>query len=177
VITGQNCFRDWWDRALDAALASHEEFLPGAADSAKVMDRLHAYSYFMEALLSEPERSGCGEALARAIERTAAYAGRISPEFARSDVHAQLLRVRLLAESLGMVALDAAAAAREAPVVARFQYTGADARVDGAFSFGSKRGSLLPFANPVSTAFCCQALEAWRRHESRDALFALDELI
>ena len=40
-----------FEAALTSALATHESFLPGVDDPEKVMDRLHAYSYFLEALL------------------------------------------------------------------------------------------------------------------------------
>jgi hypothetical protein len=40
-----------------------------------------------------------------------------------------------------------------------------DPRLSGGFFFGGKAGALLPFSNPVSTAFCLQALELWRQHQ------------
>ena len=53
------------------ALANHEEFLEEESDREKLMDRLHAYCYFLEALLftAEPRGTGfrnqtCGAALA-----------------------------------------------------------------------------------------------------------------
>ncbi len=45
----------------------------------------------------------------------------IGPSFERSDVNAQLLRVRLIAHHLGMVALDENAAREEASHAASFQ--------------------------------------------------------
>ena len=42
--------------AVARALATHESFLPGESDREKVMDRLHAYCYFLEALLAVADR-------------------------------------------------------------------------------------------------------------------------
>ena len=64
--------------------------------------------------------------------------------------------------------LDLAAAEHEAAQLASFQHpaaTPADPRLDGGYWFGRKHGALLPFINPVSAAFACQALQLW---EDRD---------
>jgi hypothetical protein len=151
-------FPGYWRQALAMATATHETFLPGESGPAGTMDRLHAYSYFMEALLAEKS-----DLLAAAIPRTARYLRQIAPEFARSDVYAQLLRVRLFAHQLGVVPLDRTAAEEEASAIAAFQYQSPDRRLDGGFSFGSRGGALLPFANPVSTGFCLQALDLWEQ--------------
>jgi len=50
----------------------------------------------------------------------------------------------------------------------------------GGFLFGHKHGDPLPFVNPVSTAFCVQALVLWQdRQDNRGAgrLNAAEELI
>jgi hypothetical protein len=36
-----------------------------------------------------------------------------------------------------------------------------DARIGGGFGFGRKGDEQLPYVNPVSTAFCMQALTLW----------------
>ena len=156
-----------FDMALAMALATHETFLEGEPDRAKLMDRLHAYCYFLEALLSTSER----DVLASGISRTANLLREIAPEFERSDVSAQLLRIRLIADHAGLVPLDATAAAEEAERAAVFQIA------DGGFWFGRRGGVMLPFANPVSTAFCAQALTLWDDHQSGRWSFELAELI
>jgi hypothetical protein len=88
----------------------------------------------------------------------------IAPQFVRSDVYAQLLRARLYAASLGAMPLDSAAAKEEAEGAAAFQLRSEDARMAGGFGFGRKTGELLPFVNPVSTAFAAQALALWDDH-------------
>jgi hypothetical protein len=151
-----------FDAALVSALATHESFLPGDADSNRVMDRLHSYCYFLEALLSAAE-SHTG-VLAWGIGRVAELLREISPRFERCDVCAQLLRVRLIAHHLNAVPLDAAAAAEEAARIALYQARSEDVRLDGGFWFGRKGGEILPYMNPVSTAFSLQALALWEQH-------------
>jgi hypothetical protein len=160
--------------ALKSALATHEQFLPGDPDPNRVMDRLHPYLYFLEALLYRPE---CAKVLAGGIDRVAGLLREISPQFERSDVCAQLLRVRLLAHYLHAVPLDEAAAAEEAARVARYQARSEDLRLDGGFWFGQKCGEITPYMNPVSTAFSLQALALWEQHREGNWQFDLPQLI
>lgn len=163
--TGEGVFLRGYESALDAALANAGEFLPGDPDQQRVMDRLHAYSYFLEGLLPVLHRPECAAAFREGIERAGQYLREIAPVFARSDVYAQLLRVRLLGEAEGVLPLDWSTAAHEAEQAASFQLTAEDARVNprvsGGFLFGRKQGEDMPFVNPVSTAFCAQALALW----------------
>jgi hypothetical protein len=166
-----------FDAALGAALATHASFLPGDADPERVMDRLHAYCYFLEALLYVADREECRKALACGIDRVSELLREISPRFERCDVCAQLLRARLVAHHLGAVPLDAAAAAEEAGRVSGYQARSNDARLDGGFWFGRRGGEMRPYMNPVSTAFSLQALELWERHRAADWRFDLAQLI
>lgn len=151
-----------WQQALAQAIANDAAFLPGTGDRFALMDRLHPYCYYMEALLAE--RSPL---LAAAIPRAARYLRELAPDFVRSDVYAQLLRVRLYAHAFGVVPLDRAAAEEEAAAIPAFQYHQPDDPVlDGGFCFGRRAGALLPFVNPVSTAFCMQALDLWERYQA-----------
>jgi hypothetical protein len=166
-----------FDAALTAALVTHDSFLPGSDDPENVMDRLHAYSYFLEALLAVGDRPECQRALLGGIERVGRLLREISPRFERSDVCAQLLRVRLIAHRLHGLPLDREAAAEEARRAASYQARSGDPRIDGGFWFGRKRGELLPFVNPVSTVFCMQALTLWQDHCENTWRFNLRELI
>ncbi len=163
--TGEARYESWFETALDRALSNDADFLPGTPERHRVMDRLHAYSYFLEALLSVADRPQCRQALRNGIAKVAFYLRDIAPEFARSDVYGQLLRVRLFAAAQQAVPLDAAQAAEEAAAMGAFQLESTDPRLDGGFCFGRRNGALTPHANPVSTAFCLQALEMWRQHE------------
>jgi len=149
-----------WNQMLAVALATHENFLPGDANPEKVMDRLHAYSYFLEASLAEPDSPECREALRAGIPKVATLLREIRSLFERSDVNAQLLRVRILAAKANVVALDQSAADEEASAIRSFQ------RADGGFWFGRKPAGFLPFSNPVSTAFCAQALAMYEGRET-----------
>ncbi len=160
-----------FEKVLAYSLETHETFLPGESDREKVMDRLHAYCYFLEALLAVGDREPVRAALRHGIARVAALLREIAPEFERSDVCAQLLRVRLIAHHSDWIALDERAACEEADRAASYQDD------SGGFWFGQKRGKVLPFLNPVSTAFCLQALALWRQHQGGSWRFQLHELI
>ena len=144
-----------YDRSVDECLRDSASFLPGHPDREKVMDRLHAFLYFLEGLLPRAREPRCAEALRDGIARTASMAREIAPVFARSDVYAQLLRIRLHADSAGAVPLDRIAAQEEAAALETFQAE------NGGFYFGRKGLSMLPYENPVSTAFALEALSLW----------------
>jgi hypothetical protein len=153
--TGEREFECGYESALKAALENDPEFLPGESDQHRVMDRLHAYGYFLEGLLPVLDRPECAVAFRNGVDRTATFLREIAPTFARSDVYAQVLRTRLLGAAHGIQPLDETAAAHEAEQAASFQTN------SGGFLFGRKDGQPLPFVNPVSTAFCVQALAMW----------------
>jgi hypothetical protein len=166
-----------FETALKGALSTHETFLDHAPDAERKMDRLHAYCYFLEALLWETERGEVRLALESGISRVAALLREISPRFERSDVCAQLLRLRLIAHRLNVVALDKTAAAEEVSRTTMYQSASNDPRLRGGFWFGQRAGEILPFMNPVSTAFCAQALDLWRQHQAGEWTFQLHQLI
>jgi len=158
--------REHYEVALRHALATHDSFLDGAQDAEDVVSRLHAYCYFLEGLLPSVSRADCASALAGGLERVENVLRSCGPLFERSDVRAQLLRLRLFAAAAGIVPLDSGAAAQEAGRIAEFQAPDCAQRLRGGFFFGRKRGELLPHVNPASTAFCLQALEFWRQHQA-----------
>jgi hypothetical protein len=153
--TGEKALELPFERMLAYSLATHDSFLPGNANPERVMDRLHAYCYFLEALLAVADRPAVADALFAGISRVAGLLREIAPIFARSDVYAQLLRVRMIAARRGVGLLDFGAAEEEANAIATF------VRDDGGFWFGRKGDEFLPFSNPVSTAFCMQAIAMW----------------
>jgi hypothetical protein len=151
-----------YDRLLDYALSDHASFLAGEPERERVVDRLHAYCYFLEGLLASAGRADCALALREGLERAAEVRDGAGPLFERSDVYAQVLRLRLFAAGLGAVPLDRKAAEREAAVILEFQAGGSDPRMAGGVYFGRKEGQMLPYVNPASTVFAMQALEMWR---------------
>lgn len=164
--TGETKLRVPYEKVVSYALANQAAFLPGEENLERVMDRLHAYCYFLEGLLPVANQRECARAIADGIGRVSEYLRQIAPVFERSDVYAQLLRLRLFADKLGVVCLDKECAAEEARAAFSFQATGTDPRTAAGFYFGRKGATMLPFLNPVSTAFCLQALAMW---EGRDA--------
>lgn len=159
--TGDSRFAAYFAEAVAVALANKDDFLP-AETREKTMDRLHAYCYFLEGLLPLAHRPGVRSALAEGILRVSGYLRDIRSEFERSDVYAQLLRIRLAAG----VPLNLAEASEEASAVEMFQIQQPGSLHHGGFWFGRKAGVLLPFINPVSTAFCAQALDWWQEYRS-----------
>jgi hypothetical protein len=166
-----------FERALTAALQTHDSFLPGESDPEKVMDRLHAYCYFLEALLWVSDREEVRRSLAAGVANTGALLREISPGFERSDVDAQLLRVRLAAHHLGALELDEKAACEEVDRTVSFQIRGGQTAESGGFWFGRRKGRIAPFANPVSTGFAMQALALWQDHREGRWSFQLPQLI
>jgi hypothetical protein len=155
-VAEHNEFGRAFDRMVRFSMEEQTTFLPGSEDENRVMDRLHAYSYFLEAMVSY------GHDVSRGVERLSGYLRQIRPRFVRSDVYAQLLRVRLLS-GVGLEFAD-----EEARELAKFQVRAdiAGPRMAGGFYFGMKSGEFLPYVNPVSTIFAMQALEMWREHQA-----------
>jgi len=176
-ITAEPAFLRAYESLLKSALADDPEFLPGHNDPRHVMDRLHAYAYFLEGLLPVLDRAECASAFRRGLERISGYLHDIAPLFARSDVYAQVLRLRLLGEERGVTPLDRPLAAHEAERAASFQIESADQRQAGGFLFGRQEGQAMPFVNPVSTAFCAQALALWQDREAGRPLISHEALI
>jgi len=175
--TGNNHYNLLYRKLLRSSLETHETFLPGIEETLGVMDRLHAYSYFLEGLLPAIEEAECRHAMKVGIARLAQLARDIAPQFLRSDVLAQLLRARIYADQAGVVPLDREAAEYEASLIQQFQSHDSDVRLNGGFWFGRKGDKILTFMNPVSTVFCYQALDMLARHHSGEQQFLWQDLI
>ena len=161
--TGDAAFQAPYNRALDYALAGFAAFLPGHPDSEKVMDRLHAFAYFLEGLLPRAREERCAAAMRQGVAALGRWLRAVGPQFERSDVCAQLLRIRLYADWAGVEPLDIAAARHEAGRLIQFQHADSDPRIDGGVYFGRKGATWMPYVNPVSAAFALQALEIWEQ--------------
>lgn len=174
--TGATGYLNWYERALAGCFGASASFLPGS-EGERVMDRLHAYCYFLEGALpfaNQPEVAGV---IGEGIGKVSQYLRALEPTFARSDVYAQLLRLRLLAERAGVALVDRLAAASEAEKLAGFQHDSIDQRVAGGFYFARRGAELQPHINPVSTAFGMQALMMWRQYLDGQLSFSTDTLI
>lgn len=161
-ITGDEKLRGDYLDLIETGMHTCRGFLAGANERLKIVDRLHAYSYFLEALSPLLDRADCVNTYGYVLNEAAGYLRELAPEFARSDVYAQILRARVRASHV--IPVDAAAAQEEAFALAGFQAAcdDPDPRVAGGFHFGKRAGVLSPHVNPVSTAFAIQALEMWR---------------
>jgi hypothetical protein len=174
-VTGESALLRGYEAALQAALEDDRAFLAVDSDPQRIMDRLHAYGYFLEGLLPVLDRPDCARVFRDGVDQVSGLLLEIAPAFERSDVYAQLLRARLVGEAHGVLPLDETAAGREAEQARGFQIASDDPRIAGGFLFGRKQGDALPFVNPVSTAFCVQALALWDdRLEGRLASTQLD---
>jgi hypothetical protein len=162
--TGETQFRRAYEDFLQTALRCYPTFLPGHSNPLKVVDRLHAFLYFLEGTSACLSHDACVAAVCDGIQQVACHLTRLAPQFERSDVYAQLLRMRVYADWAGVLPLDRAAAQHESQTLAEFQASSTDPRIDGGFYFGRQGSTWLPYVNPVSTAFATQALALWDQH-------------
>ncbi|HSW50161.1 MAG TPA: hypothetical protein VLH09_08300, partial [Bryobacteraceae bacterium] len=158
-------------------LPAHASLVDSEVDIERRMDRLHAYCYFLEALLPRATEPVCAQALRDGIERVGRLLREIRPVFERADVYAQLLRLRIYAAAAGVVPINSEEAASEAAALREFQMEGPDRRVDGGLCFGRKAGVFMPFVNPISTIFAVQALRMWAEHLSGSLHLEIRDLI
>jgi len=156
-ITGDAALRDAYLEMVHDAVAKHACFLRGAAGPYDVMDRLHAYAYFLEGLLPVIERPECRQAFSQGLVSMERAYDETAAKFVRADVCAQLLRARLF--------LNAGTGGEDRRRYIDFQAQSDDPRLDGGFYFGRRDGKISPQVNPVSTAFAVQALEMQSRGE------------
>ncbi len=161
AITGDEKLKRGYLDLIEVGIHSCGGFLAGADERLKVMDRLHALLYFLEALSPLLDRADCVETYAHVMEEAARHRCELESEFVRSDVYAQTLRARVRASHV--IPMDVAAAREEAAALETFQ------AVRGGFYFGKRAGILSPHVNPVSTAFAMQALEMWRAFEAGES--------
>jgi len=163
-ITGDSSLREAYQHFLGTLLTNWRAF-PEHPDPLKTVDRLHAFLYFLEALLPMAQERRCAATLCEGIRLVPEYQQRTAEAgFERSDVFAQLLRIRIYAAWAGAAPLDREAAGREAGMLAEFQAASTDQRIDGGFYFGRKAGEWMAYVNPVSTAFGAQSLSLWDRY-------------
>ena len=154
---GDTHFLNLYERMLAFSLEHYSETLDNETDEVRKMDRLHAWAYFLEGLQPVSGRPAIQFLLRSALAHGEALRESLAPHFLRSDVCAQLLRIKLLA---GGTPFEGELARIEA-----FQYSSEDSTLNGGFAFGSRNGVLTPHVNPVSTVFCLQALSYAKRAE------------
>lgn len=166
-ITGDEKLRQDFLNTIESGIHTCRGFLAGANERLKIVDRLHAYSYFLEAMSPLLDRPECVQTYRFVLEEAARYRRELAPEFERSDVYAQILRARVRASHV--LPVDVAAATEEAERLAEFQSESAELRFHGGFYFGKRGGAISPHVNPVSTTFAIQALEMWRAYKAGES--------
>ena len=164
--TGRGEFETDAEAMRKWCLKRQESFLPGEVDDNKVMDRLHAYCYFLEGLLPAVALDAdSGRVLQFGILRVENLLDELGTDFRRCDVLAQVLRLRLYADKLGIMELDYGRAEEEAAAVVECQIQSADPRSDGGFALTQRRGKLEPNLDTAASVFALQALEMWDQAE------------
>lgn len=161
--TGDHLLRKAYLDMLNIALVTHSGYLPGSTDVYITMDRLHPWLYFLEGLLPVLDRAECAKAYIQGIHTVSRFLRQIAPQFARSDVYAQLLRARIYGAAT--VGINTEAAEEEFRELLAFQAESSDRRIDGGFFFGRRDGAMSPHVNPVSTVFGLQAIAMWREFQ------------
>jgi hypothetical protein len=131
-----------------------------------MMDRAHAYCYFLEGLLPEAAIDrDCSQALQFGLLRVENLVDEIGGQFQRCDVLAQLLRLRFYADIMGVMDLNRGRADQEATRTAEFQIQSQDPKAHGGFAFARQGPELLQHINPATTAVAVQALQMWEQAE------------
>lgn len=143
-------FLDLYEHLLAFSLEHYAETLDNETDEPRKMDRLHAWAYFLEGLTPVTDREPLQYLTRSALAHGEQLREKLAPQFLRSDVCAQLLRIRL---RLGLEPTPGELLRIEA-----FQYASEDPTLHGGFGFGRRDGQLTSHVNPVSTIFCLQAL-------------------
>jgi hypothetical protein len=164
--TGNREFDTSMQLMLNWCLKTHEGFVRGDDNPENIMDRLHAYCYFLEGLLPvATEDMKASHALQHGVLDVENFMREVTASYQRCDVVAQLLRLRLYADRIGIMELDFAEAEKEALALEQFQHQSTDPKIDGGFAFARRRGELTPHVNPATTAVAIQALAMWEQAE------------
>lgn len=171
-ITGDRAMARLYEDVLRAFPGDQGDFLAAEPARDRVMDRLHAYCYYLEGLLPKAGDPARAAVLREGLENAQTLLDAIAPVFERCDVRAQLLRLRLYCAALGVETIDIRRMLQEAARIRAYQFRGKDVRLRGGYCFGKRNGKRVPFANPATTAFAVQVLEQLRLF--REGSFAAD---
>jgi hypothetical protein len=164
--TGNREFETSMQLMLQWCLKTHEGFVRGDDDPENIMDRLHAYCYFLEGLLPvAAEHMAASHALQHGVLDVENLMKQVTAKYQRCDVVAQLLRLRLYSDRIGIMELDLPQAEKEVLLLEQFQHQSTDPRTDGGFAVARRNGQLAPQVSPASTAVAIQALAMWEQAE------------
>lgn len=151
------------ERLLEFSLQRHEVFInQPAADDGERLDQLRRYALFLEGLLPfAADQLEASAALQSGIIRLESETKSVAADERPPQFLGYLMRLRLLAEALGLGELDKDQVKTEADLLAEYQLQTSDPSLDGAF--GPTRdvtevGVSLP---PHPTVVSLQALQFW----------------
>ena len=160
--TGLYEFKAMGQDLLKWTLKRYESFLEPDSDAERLMSRLHGYGYFLEGLLPEAGLdTECSRAFQFGLLEIENVSQEIGHEYHRCDVIAQLLRLRIYADRLGIMELDYQQAGNEAAAIEELQMQSADPKVDGGFAFALKASVPVEHYNPATAVVAIQALQMW----------------
>ena len=164
--TGNREFDTSMQLMLRWCLKTHEGFVGGDDDPENIMDRLHAYCYFLEGLQPvAAEQMAASHALQHGVLDVENLMQQVAARYQRCDVVAQLLRLRLYCDRIGIMELDFNQAEKESVALEQFQHQSTDPKTDGGFAFARRNGQLTPQLSPSATAVAIQALAMWEQAE------------
>ena len=171
--TGLGEFEANLDLLRKWCLRRHEAFLYGDGDAEDIMSRLHAYCCFLEGLLPTAALDAeSARVLPYGILQVENLIDGLGGKFLRCDVIAQLLRLRLFADNMGVMELDQHRAEEEAASITEFQIQTLDPKAEGGFALARRGDMIVPFVSPAATAFAVQGLAIW--DQSEEGKFADD---
>ena len=173
----RSAFQRGYESALEAALNNDREFLPGDAERLRVMDRLHAYSYFLEGLLPVLDRPECATAFRNGVDRAGRYLREIAPVIRAFGCLRAGASGPAAGDALGALPLDLSAARMRPSRRPVSKSTIKRSTHQRRIPVRPQKGRKLPFANPVSTAFCVQALALWEDRNAGQPLAPRQALI
>lgn len=156
------------------ALRNQQLTLSAPSDPAAAQRR---YALFLEGLLPAAAIDFvASQALQAGVARLeGAYDD--TPIGSRSpSVLARLLRLRLIADSLGIIELHHGRASEEASTLRALQVRSNDSKIDGGFGL-APRDELEAVVDPESVVVSLQALEMWRQSETETLQFEWQDLI
>ncbi len=144
------------------AMREHANFLDVDATPDEMTERLHGYCCFLEGLLPiATDDIAVMQTLQGGFLQVERRCDALAGSYHRCEVTAQLLRLRLFCDLMGIVELDYSAAEVEADSLQEFQIHSHDPRADGGFSPAKVDGSPLPIVTTRATVYATQALAMW----------------
>ena len=150
------------DQLLTWALSRHESSLSELETASDRAEAFREYAFFLEGLLPFLlERAEAGVALQAGLRDLEKGLQGFDDSTRPPGLVAQLLRLRLFAETSGVSELDRSQAEREAASLAEYQMQSPDPRLDGAFAPRQDALEVGPSLAPHPTIAALQALEFW----------------